>query len=98
ANDWRNQLPQRRVSPPNFSLEMRNIDNMRRLGITHFVAAGRGYRNIIEAQAGVPLVRNQLYGEMEKSGTVLWQRPPGDVIYLQPGLTLYALPSATQPP
>ncbi len=92
AHDWRTQLPQRRVSPPFFSITLKNIDNMKQLGVTHVVAAGSNYRRTVGEDHVSISGNSEFYNDLEKNGTVLWQTPPGRILYLSPGLTIYALP------
>ena len=37
---------------------------------------------------------NAFYKEVETNGVALWRVPPGRILYLSPGLTVYALPTA----
>jgi len=91
--DPKGVVTQRQVSPVLFSAELQNIDNMKRLGITHVVVTGRLYRGVVGEDHQAP--DNAFYKEVETNGVALWQVPPGRILYLSPGLTVYALPSAT---
>ena len=93
-NDWRTQLSQRRASPSFFSITLKNIDNMKRLGITHVVAAGPDYRRTVGEDHVSISGDSEFYNDLEKNGIVLWQVPHGRILYLSPGLTVYALPDA----
>jgi len=94
-NDWRAQLPQRRVSPPFFSTTLKNIDNMKRLGITHVIAAGSNYRRTVGEDHVSISGDSEFYNDLEKNGIVLWQVPHGRIEYLSPGLTVYAIPNSS---
>jgi Dolichyl-phosphate-mannose-protein mannosyltransferase len=91
--DPKEKVTQRQVSPVLFSAELQNIDNMKRLGITHVVVTGRLYRGVVGEGHQAP--DNAFYKEVETNGVALWQVPPGRILYLSPGLTIYALPNAT---
>jgi len=94
--DWRTQLPQRRLSPPYFSITLGNIENMKRLGITHVVAAGAEYRRTVGEDHVSVGATSSFYQELKEKGRVVWQVPPGRILYLTPGLTIYALPDENQ--
>ena len=65
---------------------------MKRLGITHVVVTGRLYRGVVGEGRQAP--DNAFYKEVETNGVALWHVPPGRILYLSPGLTVYALPTA----
>ena len=93
--DPRGPMTQRQISPVLFSAELQNIDNMKRLGITHVVVAGHLYRRVVGEGGQSITPDNAFYKEVETNGVALWRVPPGRILYLSPGLTVYALPGAT---
>jgi hypothetical protein len=89
----RGPVTHRQIAPVLFSAELQNIDNMKRLGITHVVVAGHLYRGVVGEDHQAP--DNAFYKDVETNGVALWRVPPGRILYLSPGLTVYALPGAT---
>ncbi len=92
--DPQGRVAQRQVSPVLFSSELQNIDNMKRLGITHVVVAGRLYRRVVGEGGQSVTPDNAFYKDVETNGSALWRVPPGRILYLSPGLTVYAVPKA----
>ncbi|MEY2479436.1 MAG: hypothetical protein QOI04_363 [Verrucomicrobiota bacterium] len=85
-------VPQRQISPTLFSAELQNIDNMKRLGITHVVVAGRLYRRVVGEGGQSITPDNAFYKDVETNGIASWRVLPGKILYLSPGLTVYSLP------
>ena len=68
---------------------------MKRLGITHVIAAGSNYRRTVGEDHVSISGDSEFYNDLEKNGIVLWQVPHGRIEYLSPGLTVYAIPNSS---
>lgn len=95
-------LPQQIVSgPERYAAELGDLDQMRAAGFTHVAVTESSYgrfflKNLVakDDYRGEHARHRDFYERLFREGELLFERPRGTVIYLHPGLRLYALPAS----
>lgn len=92
-------LPQTIVEEGRYAADAGSLEDLRRRGIRYVAACDPDYQRVLrlsgpkrehEAMRG----RQDFYRTLFADGKRLWERPPGRLAYLHPGLGLYEIPAA----
>ena len=78
----------------------RGLEGLRAAGVTHVAVSAPSYERFFEdrfvpgaASRDTFTQRRTFYEELFTKGQLLWSEPQGSVLYLEPGLKLFSLPS-----
>jgi hypothetical protein len=87
-------IPHRTVKAKRFVSDLGSIDQLRELGITHVIVAEYAWGNVFKRNqrpGSLAGKRRRLYEELFEQGKLLWERERGSLLYIHPGLRVYAL-------
>ncbi len=90
-------IPQRTVKAKRFVVDLGPFEKLREKGITHVVVAEHAWGNVFkkrERPGSRHGQRRQHYEELFEQGELLWEKDRGQLLYLHPGLRIYALQDA----
>ncbi len=84
------ELPNPLLAPEDRRMaELGTLAQLRARGITYVVACDADYHSVL--QRGGKADQREFYQKLFDKNKLLWERPPGPIAYLQPGLRVYEL-------
>ena len=93
-------IPQK-VIPAKFAADLGSLEEMRAKGITHVAVSesdyGRFFRESLRPKKGEEADfarRKTFYERLLRDGTTVFERPRGTMLYLHPGIRVYAIPTS----
>ncbi len=90
-------IPQRLLDPKRFVVELGGPKALREKGITHVIVSEYSWGNVF-SRHDFPGSRRwecrKRYEALFREGRLLWESPRGSLLYLHPGLRIYALPGS----
>jgi hypothetical protein len=91
-------MPQK-ILAKKYAADLGTLDELRKMGVTHVAISETDYGGFFlngmrpkKGDAGEFDRRKAFYSELLRSGDLLFQRDRGTVLYLHPGVRLYAMP------
>ena len=95
-----NAIPQK-VVPQKFAADLGTLEEMRAKGITHVAVSesdyGRFFRESLRPKKGEEADfarRKSFYERLLRDGKTVFERPRGTMLYLHPGIRVYAIPTS----
>lgn len=80
------------VPPDRYVADLGSIAELKARGITHVAVCEADYHNTTKNGSDPRMVaRHRWYVDLFQNYSIVWQRPVGEVAYLQPGLRLYRI-------
>jgi len=93
-------IPQRTIRPGRLVSDLGGLEKWREMGITHVIVARHAWGNVFKRNdrpGSKYWPHRQVYESLFHEGELLWESDPGELLYLHPGIRIYAIGTSAPP-